>query len=227
MATTLYLRSSTTAQSDTGTAYEDVLATAGSAATTKTANTTASGTEIILGSWITGRLPAGGIANIGAITLNLYGFESNLNANCTFGARFYKRTAAGVETELLSTGRVNDNVEFPATSVSLMNWVYTPNQNRTFAENDRIVVKLYASNFGTMASGRVVTLNYDSGTGTPSGSNIVLTETIAFKAEPAPLTRTYVKQAGTWKPATSFVKTAGTWKPATPFVKTAGTWKQA
>ena len=227
MATTLYLRSSTTAQSDSGTSYEDVLTTAGSAATTKTANTTASGTEIILGSWITGRLPAGGIANIGAITLNLYGFENNLNANCTFGARFYKRTAAGVETELLSTGRVNDNVEFPATSVSLMNWVYTPNQNRTFAENDRIVVKLYASNFGTMASGRVVTLNYDSGTGTPSGSNIVLTETITFKAEPAPLTRTYVKQAGAWKPATTFVKQAGTWKQATPFVKTAGTWKQA
>ena len=226
MPTTLYLRNTTTNQANTSTAYEDVLAASGAAATTKTANTTASGTEIILGSWITGRCPAGGIANIGAITLNLFGFENNLNANCTFGARFYRRTAGGVETELLSTGRVNDNVEFPATSVSLMNWVYTPNQNRVFAENDRIVAKLYASNFGVMASGRIVTLNYSSGTATPSGSNIVLTETITFKAEPAPTTTTSVKHAGTWKLATHYVKHAGVWKQPTTYVKHSGTWKQ-
>jgi len=226
MATTLYLRSTTTNQADTGTAYKDVLAASGAAAATATANTTASGTEILLDSWITGRCPAGGIANIGAITLNLYGMESNLNANCTFGARFYRRTAGGVETELLSTGRVNDNVEFPSTSVSLMNWVYTPNQNRVFAEDDRIVAKLFASNFGTMASGRIVTLNYNNGTGTPSGSNIVLTETLTFKAEPAPATTTYVKHSGAWKLATHYVKHAGVWKQPTAYVKHSGTWKQ-
>ena len=224
MATTLYLRDTTTAQGPSGTTYKDVLAAAGASAVTGTANTTAGGTEILIDSWITGRLPAGGIANIGAITLNLYGFENNLNANCTFGARFYKRTAAGVESELISTGRVNDNVEFPATSVSLMNWIVTPNQNRVFAEDDRIVVKIYASNFGTMAAGRVVTLNYGSGTGTPSGSNIVLTETITFKAEP---TFTWVNHLGTWKKATVSARHLGTWKPATSFVKDGGVWKQA
>jgi hypothetical protein len=227
MATTLYLRDTVTARPSLGgLLYDDVLTAAGAAAATKTANTTASGTEIIIGSWVTGRLPAGGIANIGAITLNMYGFESNLNANCTFGAQFYKLTPAGVESNLLAAGRVNDNVEFPATSVSLMNWVCTPDQNRTFAEDDRIVVKIYASNFGTMASGRVVTLNYNSGTGTPSGSNIVLTETITFKAEPI-LSSTNVRTGGVWKKATVSVRTGGVWKAATPYVKVSGVWKQA
>ena len=226
MATTLYLRNTTTNNADTATAYKDIVAASGAAASTGTANTTASGTEILIDSWITGRIPAGGVAALGTITLNLYGMESNLNANATFGVRCYRRTAAGVETELVSTGRVNDNVEFPATSVSLMNWVVTPNQNRAFVENDRIVIKVYASNFGTMSSGRVVTLNYGSGTGTPSGSNVVLADTIAFKAEPAPLSGTFVRTGGLWKKATVFVKTGGTWKQATPFVRTGGVWKQ-
>lgn len=227
MATTLYLRNTVDNNADTLTAYEDVLSASGASAQTKTANTTASGTEIALGQWITGRVPAGGITNLQVLTLNIYGFESNLNANCTFGVRAYKRTAAGAESELLSTGRVNDNVEFPSTSVSLMNWTFTPNQNHTFAENDRIVFKLYASNFGTMASGRVVTLNYGNGTGTPSGSNIVLTETITFKAEPAPSFKTHVKHSGTWKQATTYVKHSGTWKiPTAKYVRTGGIWKQ-
>jgi hypothetical protein len=226
MATTLYLRSTATNVPNTGVAYKDMLAAAGAAATTKDTNTTASGTEILIDSWITGRVPAGGITNLQVMTLNLYGMESNLNANCTFGARFYKRTSGGVESELLSTGRVNDNVEFPSTSVSLMNWTFTPNQNHTFAEDDRIVAKLFVSNFGTMAASRIVTLNYNNGTGTPSGSNIVLTETIAFKTEPVPATTSYAKHAGTWKLATTHVKHAGVWKPATAYVKHSGIWKQ-
>jgi len=223
MATTLYIRDTVTAQADSGTAYEDILTTAGASATTKDANTTASGTEIALGQWITGRIPAGGVAALGTITLNLYGLESNTAANATFGVRAYRRTAAGVETEMISTGRVNDNVELTA-SVTLMNWVATPNQNRAFAENDRIVVKLFASNFGTMGNGRTVTLNYNNGTGTPAGSNIVLADTIAFKAEP---TYTWVKHVGVWKKTTVHAKHVGIWKPATSFVKSGGVWKQA
>jgi hypothetical protein len=225
MATTLFLRNTTANQGNTASGYEDALTAAGAVTGTKTVNTVASATEIALGSWITGRCPVGGIANIGAITLNLYASESNAQANATVGARFYRRTAAGVETELLSTGRVNDDVEL-GTSAALANWVYTPNQNRVFAEDDRIVCKLFASNLGTMGGSRTVSLQYNNGTGSPNGSNIVLTETLTFKAEPAPLTRTYVRHTGTWKLATTYVKHAGVWKQATAFVKRAGVWTQ-
>lgn len=224
MATTLYLRNMTTNAANSGSTYKDLLAASGVAATSDTINTTASGTEILLQSFISGRCPVGGIANIGAITLNLYALESNTAANATVGARFYKRTPAGVETELLSTGRVNDDLEL-GNAVAIANWVFTPNQNRVFAEDDRLVCKIYASNFGTMAAGRTVTLQYNNGTASPNGSNIVLTETLTFKAEPA---NTYVRVGGVWKPAAVQVKNAGVWKiPVGKFVKTGGVWKPA
>ena len=227
MATTLYLRNTTGNQTNTGTAYSDMLPAAGAATVTKTATTTAAGTEIAFtgGQWVSGRFPAGG-STLTAITLNLYGLEAAAAANATLGVRFYKRTAAGVESELLSTGRVNDNAEL-GTAAGLMNWTYTPNQNATFAENDRLVVKVFVSNLGTMATGHVVTLNYNNGTGSPAGSNIVLTQTLTFKSEPpTPSDPVRVKHGGVWKTAISQqAKVAGVWREAEAYVRHAGVWK--
>ena len=102
-----------------------------------------------------------------------------MNANCGGRVRLYKRTAAGSETELTGSPW-NDGVEF-GTSRAAMNWVFTPT-SMSFDEDDRLVVRVFLTNVGTMAGGFTCSWSYDGPTAAADGdSYITLNETVLFK----------------------------------------------
>lgn len=161
----------------------------GASLDTAVVNTAASGTEIIFtktagGSticWISGRVPAGGFT---LTTTDIDGWlrESNMNANCGGRFRVFKYTpgAPATLTEL-GGGPFNDGVEFGTASAS-MTWAGNVT-DQAFAENDRIVLKLYITNVGTMASGHTCTLDFNAADASTGDSFFNIAETVTFKAD--------------------------------------------
>ena len=154
---------------DVGVALSDVIT-----------NTAASGTEIqitdVAGgttvAWISRRIAAA--ITITSMDVLVYAFESNMAANVGGRARIFKRAPGGTETEL-GGGPFDDGVEF-GTGFALMSW--TCNVTDTaFAENDRILLKLYLTNIGTMAGGYTATID----NGNPNRVDIL--ETVTFKRD--------------------------------------------
>lgn len=189
MATKLFLRTGVTNAIGT---FRDMLTTAGDVGSdTAVVNTAASGTEIqwthtaggAVAEWISGRAPAGGFTLSGTMTFSIWANESNMNANCGARARVFKRTAAGVESEVAG-GPWNDGVEF-GTAAAEMVWTGTPTST-AFAENDRLIVRYYITNVGTMAGGYTCTLTYSGPDATTGDSFFQINETVAFKAEDVP-----------------------------------------
>lgn len=188
MATVLYLRD--TKSTGIG-VYRDLLAAAGSSAATGVVNTVASGTEIQwtkvaageLLTFISGRAPVGGFTLAGQMTFSIWGHESNAKANCGGRLRIFKRTATEVETEI-GGGPWNKGVEY-TTSAREDVWTGTPTST-AFAEDDRLILKVYITNVGTMGGGYTCTLTYNAAGGATGDSFLQLTETVAFKAEPPP-----------------------------------------
>lgn len=185
MATKLFLRSSQ--NNGIGATYFDMLPTAGSGTATGVVNTVASGTEIqwtqtaggsVL-QFISGRAPAGGFT-LTSTDISIWAHESNGQANCGGRYRVFKRAANGTETEI-GGGPFNDGVEF-GTSAAEMLW--TGNVTDTaFAENDRILLKIYITNVGTMGSGRTCTITYNGADGSTGDSFFNIAETVTFKSE--------------------------------------------
>lgn len=166
----------------------DMLPTAGSASDTAGASTTASGTEIqyvdhltlnpVTVAWISGRAPAGGFT-LTAADISVWQHESNMNANIGGRFRIYKYSG-GTLTEL-GGGPFNDGVEMN-TAAREDTWAANPTDT-SFAENDRIVLKLFITNVGTMASGHTGTLTYNAADGTTGDSFFNIAETVTFKDE--------------------------------------------
>lgn len=185
MASKLFLRN--TANNAIGN-YFDMVATAGSASDTGVVNTAASGTEIqwtrtAVGTvleFISGRVPAGGFTLAGTMTFSIWAHESNMNANCGARSRVFKRSA-GVDTEV-GGGPYSDGVEF-GTAAAEMTWTGTPTST-AFAEDDRIIVKYYITNIGTMGGGFTCTLTYNAADAATGDSFFQINETVTFKAEP-------------------------------------------
>lgn len=181
MPTTLNLLASQ--NNGIGANYFDMTTDVAASLTIFTVNTAASGTEIqwtqsaggAVAQWVSGRVPAGGFTLTSA-TISISATESNMNANCGGRCRLFKRTAAGVETEL-GGGPFNDGVEF-GTSPGLFAWVCNVTDT-AFAEDDRIVLKVYITNVGTMAAGHTCDLRFNNSTGV----FLELAETVTFKAE--------------------------------------------
>lgn len=182
MATKLYLRN-TTVNGISG--YYDMLITPGNAVDTGDVTTVASGTEIqwtkseggATMSWISGRVPAGGFT-LTTGDVDLWASESNNNANSSVRCRIFKYN--GTETEL-GGGPFNFVTEL-TTTMSSKTWV-TNVTDTAFAENDRIVIKFYITNAGTMGGNRFCTFNFNAADGATGGSFFNLNETVAFKLE--------------------------------------------
>lgn len=142
--------------------------------------------------WISGKSPAGGwTLGLGStMTFNIWAQESNMNANAGGRARVYKRTAAGVETEI--AGPFDDGVEFGATGQrGVFNWTGNAPSATSFAEDDRIIARYFITGVGTMATGYTCTLGYSDDVADADGDTwFQLTETVAFKSESQSLDRT-------------------------------------
>lgn len=194
MATQLFLR-------DRGTSavgrYRDLMTTRGPVAISMTCDTTASGTQIQFGvgnvsgagafalEWISGRSPVGGWTLSGTVTFNIWGLENSMSANIGLRARLFKITAAGSESEI-GGGPFDDGVEM-GTSSAAMNWTGTPSST-AFSEDDRLIVRIYITNIGTMGGGFNGQMVYNGPTAAASGdSYIQLTETVTFKDNALPL----------------------------------------
>lgn len=224
MATKLYLRNTTT---NGISGYYDMLTTAGAAADTGVVNTAASGTEIqwtktaggTVMAWISGRAPVGGFT-LTTSDISIWASESHMNANCGGRYRLFIRTAAGVETEI-GGGPFDDGVELAVTDAIEHLWTGNPT-DQAFAENDRLVVKLYITNIGTMGSGYTCTVTFNAADAATGDSFLNIAETVTFKENsqtytPATITGA-LASAGTIAKASSTSK-AGTLATAGTTVK--------
>ena len=189
MPTKLFLRNTQlhglTPSGDT--TWYDMDITAGASADTGVVDTVASGTEIqwtktaggATFAWISKRVPSGGFT-LTQVDIDVWCHESNAQANSGGRFRVFKRAANGTITEL-GGGPFNDGVEF-GTSAASMTWIGNVTDT-AFAEDDRILLRLYITNVGTMGGGRTCTVTFNAADGATGDSFLNLAETVTFKAE--------------------------------------------
>src|SRR5262245_415177 len=193
MATKLFLRESDHYQSTGSEPIHDMLITAGSSLTTGVVNTTASGTEIqwtktaggAVLTFLSPPLAAGfTLATTDTMTFNLWAFESNASANCGVRVRVYKVQRDGLTGgQEVNGSPFNKGTEL-GTSAAVQNWTGTVGANMTFVENDRIMIRVYITNIGTMGGSFTCTLDYDGGSGGADGDSwFQLNNNVTFKTE--------------------------------------------
>lgn len=191
----LYLRDST-ANGISG--FRDLLATKGSATATGVVTTVASGSDIqwtktaggAALAWISRRLvqPATFTAASGYPKLQYMASESGNSVNAQVRVRVWKRDLGGTET--LLWGPYDRGAELTtsigATQISQGVPVGTPGLTATLDVNDRIVVRVYANNSGTMGNG-TATLQYDGASPSTNMATFAIgAEGLIFKAESEP-----------------------------------------
>lgn len=191
MATKLFLRN--TRDNDiqnANTIYYDMVTTAGPATDTGVVDTAASGTEIqwtkettndVEIQWVSGRVPSGGFT-LTTTDISIWAHESNMLANCGGRYRVFRRESNGTETEI-GGGPFNDGVEF-GTAAAEMLWTGNVT-DQAFSEDDRILLKVYITNVGTMASGHTCTITFNGPDAATGDSFFNIAETVTFKAEEA------------------------------------------
>jgi hypothetical protein len=131
--------------------------------------------------WVSGRVPSGGFTLSGTMTFNLWAKENNTNNNCGVRARVFKRDPTGTETEIGSGYNFGSPTEL-TTTMAVKNWTGAPTST-AFNEDDRIVVRFYIINVGTMGS-QTSTCDYDGTTGGSDGDSFFqINENVTFKAE--------------------------------------------
>lgn len=192
MPSKLYLRN--TQLNGIGATYFDMLRDdPGAAEDTATVATTAGGTEIqftknaAVINFISGRAPAGGFT-LTTTDISLWAQESNMNANCGGRFRIFKRTAAGVETDIGVA--FDDGVEFPFNGTPIEHLWIGNVTDTAFAEDDRILLKVYITGAGgTMASGHTCTMHFNGPDAAQGDSFLNIAETVAFKSDVVPSTQ--------------------------------------
>ncbi|MEK6323611.1 MAG: hypothetical protein AABN33_18375 [Acidobacteriota bacterium] len=168
----------------------DMTIAEGASIDTAVTNTVASGTQIQLTktaggltvAWISGRFPAVGGGWGGTLTglsLAIKALESNMSANVGLRVRIF-RYQPGTVTEL-GGGPFDDGIELGTTAAE-MNFVANVT-DQVFSENDRLLLRTYLTNIGTMGGGFTATVNFNH---VNERTSFVLNETVAFKAEAAP-----------------------------------------
>jgi len=233
MATVLYLRNTTTnGITDTGdTVVYDMVITAGAALDTGVVTLVASGTEI---QWtktaggnsmafISGRVPVGGFTLAAEPTCSIWGEESNVNDNTTWGFKLYKYVPGPTITQIEAIAE--DGVEFTTSPTERTKVLGTVDPDITFAENDRILLRLFAVDIGTMTAG-TATLSFNAAAAATGDSFLSIVEAVTFKAEAAAI-RASVMYGSAWKAVAGiWIMISGAWKAVTKVnVMYGGAWK--
>lgn len=113
----------------------------------------------------------------GSATMSIWGAESNTNLNASCGFRLWHKSASvsgsGAETALMTTV-ASSSSEFSGTQQKIMSASFT---TTTFARDDRLVVRIYATGIAGAAmggaSGRTCTLSYNSPTAGINGDTYI------------------------------------------------------
>ncbi len=173
----------------------DMITVAGAGELQRNTNTAASGTEIQITltaggdnqSWISGRVPVGGFT-LTSCDFSVWFAESSMSANCGARCRVFRWQPGGILTEL-GGGPFNDGVEFSvAPTYTEMTWVGNVTDT-AFQEDDRIVLRVYLTNVGTMGGGFTCSISYNAADGSQGDSFLNLAETVTFKSETDPPAR--------------------------------------
>jgi hypothetical protein len=191
MATKLFLRATSLHRHGTAGRF-DLLPTAGSSLTTAVVNNAASGTEIqwtklaagqVL-EWISPPLAADFLlATTDTMTFNLWAKESKIAANCGVRVRVIRYSAGDGSVGFTPGGPYNKGTEL-TTSIVAQNFTGVVTSNQQFYTNDRIAIRVYITNVGTMGSGQTCTMDYDAATGGADGDSwFQLNNTVTFKTE--------------------------------------------
>lgn len=199
MATTLYFRSD---NGDYGTGHNDAKLNGSSSGWTNRSLSTSRGSNAASATVTTVAGPTNGIeingtlpfvfytppldADVtisGSVTWNLRAAESSMSANAAINAVLEVIDGTtGTITAIDTTARTTEL----GTSEAANNFSETPGAGVACKRGDRLRVRVFADDAGTMASGFTVTFWYAGPTGGGSGDSfITLTEDLTFVSEPA------------------------------------------
>ena len=189
MATTLYLRNTTTnGITDTGdTVVYDMVIDDGAAVDTDQVTLTAGGTNIQWTAtaggnsvaWISGRVPSGGFT-LTTGTFSGWFLESNMNDEAGGRVRLYKYTPGIPLIVELVGSPFDDGVEF-GTTITEMTWTTNPTDT-AFLEDDRILLRVFATNTTTMTAG-TADFQFNAAAASTGDSFWQLAENVTFKPE--------------------------------------------
>lgn len=120
----------------------------------------------------------------GSITWNLWAAESNMSANVAINGRLEVIAGSdGTITLIDQTARVT---EVAVTTAAVNNFAETPAAGVACKRGDRLRVRIFGDDAGTMGSGFTFFIRYSGPTGGASGDSfLTLTETLSFESEPA------------------------------------------
>lgn len=183
MATLQFNCRNTTGSYVTG--YYDLDVSTGSSTTTTgiVATTSGTGKDILwtktsggaVMTWVTPPVKTAG--TISSVTAGLAALESSASANAQARIHVYKRTAAGVETEVTGSP-ADDGTELPRNNAAQQTMTVTITGGVSLAVGDFLVIKWAITNIGTMGSGFTATMWYDGNTAATQSSITVDTDAL-------------------------------------------------
>lgn len=190
MATKLFLRNTTTnGITDSGdTVCYDMIIAPGSSVDTDQVTLTAGGTNIqwtqTAGgnsvAWISGRVPSGGFT-LTTGTFSGWFLESNMNDEAGGRVRLYKYTPGVPLIVELVGSPFDDGVEFNPGTILEMSWTTNPTDT-AFLEDDRILLRVFATNITTMTAG-TADFQFNAADAATGDSFWELAENVTFKPE--------------------------------------------
>lgn len=120
--------------------------------------------------------PLAAVTISGTMTMNLWMDENNMSANV--GAQVIVERCDGTGAFISTILNSEKGIELPVTTPTAQNWTATPTST-TLADGDRIRLRVYGNDVGTMASGFTFELSAGAPTAAALGDSwIQFTETI-------------------------------------------------
>jgi hypothetical protein len=133
--------------------------------------------------WLTPPL-AGDVTISGAITGNIWASENNMSANVAINFVVdVIDSATGTITEIVKSARTT---EVAVTTRAVNNFTATPAAGVACKRGDRLRVRIFGDDAGTMASGFTFSVGYSGTSAAADGDTYVsFTETFSFESAPA------------------------------------------
>ncbi len=133
--------------------------------------------------WISPPLAAD-VTISGAVTCNVWAAENNMSANVAIN--FVVDKIDGADESIVEVVRSARTTEVAVTTRAVNNFTATPAAGVAFKRGDRIRVRIYGDDAGTMATGFTFNIGYNGTTAAADGdSYVTFTETFSFETAPS------------------------------------------